>query len=38
MEKRDAVQIHIVLNKVQPPKQNSIFFVVNFHADELSKP
>lgn len=38
MERRDAVQICILLNKVQPPKQNSISFAVNFHADELSKP
>lgn len=38
MERRDAVQICILLNKVQTPKQNSVFFVVNFHADELSNP
>lgn len=37
MERNDAIQIFILLNKVQQNKQSLIFFVLNFHADELSK-
>lgn len=37
MERKDAIQVFILLNEVQQNKQSSIFFVLNFHADELKK-